>query len=222
MPNWCVFEINVVGPKEGVEYMLNVLKSGYSYSSDPPKIDFKEHVFRTYIDGYAFDKEDDQYGDYVHYQIWGDCAWSVYCCMLDKQGNWSYYGRLKESYPDTFKGTTLIDLSARFGLIIEIWSEEPGMCFREHYIIQNGVMIVDECIDTVWHMLDGYANYNEYIQDYTSNPISEEVFNQAIKDNVPYIAVPSDEEVGYLTFSEAATNPKVNYLCKVILCKSIE
>lgn len=221
MPNWCVFEINVVGPKEGVEYMLNVLKCDYSYHLEPPTFSFKEHVFRTYIDGYAFDKEYDQYGDYVHYQIWGDCAWSVYCCMFDDGSPFSYYTSIKNNYPNN-RCTTLIDLSARFGLIIEIWSEEPGMCFREHYMIQNGVMIVDECINTVWHMLDGYNNYNEYVQDYTSNAISEEAFNQAIKDNVPYIAVPSDEEVGYLTFSEAATNPKANYLCKVILCKSIE
>lgn len=63
--------------------------------------------------------------------ISGDCAWSVDNCMIN--------------VPDG--ATSLIQLSKLFRLDFEVFSCEPGCAFQEHYVIQNGNIVCDECVD---------------------------------------------------------------------------
>ena len=65
-----------------------------------------------------------------------------------------YYRDLKSAYPEEFRGTTLLIESERLNLDIEVYSEECGCCFQEHYIIKQGEMVCDECVD--WECYDIY------------------------------------------------------------------
>ena len=59
-------------------------------------------------------------------------------------GEHTYYNSLKESHPDTFMGTDLIEQSK--DCEIEIFSEEEGMEFSEHYLYRNGKCEIDETV----------------------------------------------------------------------------
>jgi hypothetical protein len=102
-------------------------------------------VFDAYVD------EDITTGDERKASISGSCAWSVQSCMFE--GPYTY----QTQNPDG-KGTTIPIESARLQLTIEIFSEECGMCFMEHFVVVDGCIIINECVD-----------YNEYCtEDYDS------------------------------------------------------
>lgn len=62
--------------------------------------------------------------------------------------------------------------SKRLNLDIEVYSEECGCCFQEHYIIVNGNIVADECVD--W--------YEYYIGDYNTKEEAEEELEIEITD----------------------------------------
>ena len=85
------------------------------------------------------------YDDRIYHQdFWGNCAWSVHTSMLADYTN-----------------PSLESESERLGLTIEVWAEEYGMAFQEHYIIENGTQIVSECADAVEYFLDDYESIEE-------------------------------------------------------------
>lgn len=69
-----------------------------------------------------------------------DCAWSVYSCMCS--GEHTYYGDGKNAAL-----TTLQEISEENGVFIEVYAEEIGIGFREHYVYDNGKEIVADCED---------------------------------------------------------------------------
>ena len=217
MPNWCLFEIHAVGLKCNIDYFINTLNSGYDYSNDNP-CNFMNHVFRTHVDCYD---DDDINGDIKHVMISGECAWSVYSCMIDT-GPISYYASCKTSYPEKFKGITLQELSKKYNLIIEVWSEEDGFAFREHYKIVYGNFVIDDCINVNTYYIDDYNTYKDFVSEYGNSPVTEEMFNYYKNIGDYYINYPSDRETGYLQFSDTATNSKCNYLCRFEMCKETD
>ena len=70
----------------------------------------------------------------------GDCKWSVKTSML----SCGYYARERSSDD---KLTCLEKLSKQYGIIIEVYSEEVGIGFQEHFVIKNGEMETEECVD---------------------------------------------------------------------------
>lgn len=83
-----------------------------------------------------------------------------------------YYRDIKTRYPKEFRGTTLDKESKRLNLMIEVYSEECGEAFQEHYLFDNGDTIIDECVD-----------YNEYyIGDYNSKAEAEDELDIEITD----------------------------------------
>jgi len=139
MPNYCDYEMKIKGSKEAIERVLACLKANYNYGEGKPE---HKHFFRVFgaYESDEMEKNDD--GTYTLF-VYGDCAWSVSSCMLD--GAFSYYELLKKDYPDIFMGTTLEEQSK--DCEIEVFSEEPGMCFSEHYIFKNGECICDDTQD---------------------------------------------------------------------------
>ena len=61
--------------------------------------------------------------------------------------------------------TTLPYECYRLGLDAEVWTEEPGMGFQEHYRIYHGVVVLDECLDM-------------YCEEITVNTTAEELRNK--------------------------------------------
>ena len=76
-------------------------------------------------------------------------------------GSLSYYSRLEKNYPNEFRGTTLPIESERLNLDIEVYSEECGCCFQEHYMILKGDLICEECVDWYEYCLGDYETKEE-------------------------------------------------------------
>lgn len=72
----------------------------------------------------------------------GDCAWSVESAMKD-----------------------LEEITGKLNLLVEVFSEEVGFAFEEHYIYANGVRIVDECVDLYEFPEEEFENECSYVWD---------------------------------------------------------
>lgn len=148
MPNYCDYEMKINGKKENVEKLISYLQAEYSYKGDGTvECSADKHFFRVFgadvLEEYEIDpgKEDTLYTAIVG----GCCAWSVYSCMM--QGEHTYYNRVKESNKKEFYGTHMIEATRELDLEVEIFSEEPGCGFMEHYRIDKGEVLVDDCVD---------------------------------------------------------------------------
>lgn len=165
MPNICLYSMCVKGKKENIEEFIKVIQADYDY--DKMKFTHDRHLFRVFsADDNGIEQVDDN--DVYEVIINGDCAWSVGSCMFESY----YYNSLKERFPNEFRGTTLQIESERLGLDIEVYSEESGCCFQEHYVICNGDIVVDESED--W--------YEYYIGDYETKAEAEEDLGITITD----------------------------------------
>ena len=147
MPNYCSFSLKAVGKKENLEKLQEYLKQDYDYN-DKKNYPTGKHFFRVF-EVYtnesitAIDEDKD-----IHEMIVdGECAWSVFSCMFS--GNATYYNDLKSRIPpEDFKGITIPMAAKELNLKIEIFSEEPGWGFMEHYLIDNdGQVLIDDCRD---------------------------------------------------------------------------
>lgn len=67
----------------------------------------------------------------------GDCAWSVLTAMRNG------------SDPNNIE-----KLSKRLHLDIEVYSSEYGVGFEEHFVVSDGNVIVDECVDAYTWSVD--------------------------------------------------------------------
>lgn len=83
----------------------------------------------------------------------GDCAWSIEsCCRTGYTG-----------------GVDLLKVnSEELGLEIEIWSEESGMCFQEHYLYKHGQCLIDSCVDwqEIYYDKYEYETFEEFREDW--------------------------------------------------------
>jgi len=89
--------------------------------------------------------DDDEESTYIK----GDCAWSIETCCRES----GYSG-----------GVDLLAKNTKdLVLDVEIWSEEPGLAFQEHYIYKKGKCEADECVE-----------FHEYYWDTSEYPTFEE------------------------------------------------
>jgi hypothetical protein len=139
-----MYSMCVKGKKESIEEFIKVMQADYDYGT--MEFSYDRHFFRVFEANY----EEIEQLDLDEYQVIinGYCAWSVSSCMFKSY----YYRDLKERYPNEFRGTTLQSESIRLGLDIEVYSEECGCCFQEHYVILNGAVTVEESVD--WYEYD--------------------------------------------------------------------
>ncbi len=133
MANDCNYEMKIRGSKEAINRVIACLNTDYNYCEGKPE---HKHFFRVFE---ATEEELEDNGDGTFTQsIYGYCAWSVWSCMME--GDHTYYNDVKRNHPDTFMGTSLKEQSQ--DCEIEVFSEEWGMLFSEHYHFKNG-----ECVD---------------------------------------------------------------------------
>lgn len=160
MPNICNCTMYVIGTSENVAELVKRLKAGYNYGDENFEFTSK-HFFRIF-DVYSID-EYENYAGNVLYAISFECAWSVYSCMFE--GHATYYSDLGKRYSDRFHGTNICETCKELQLQVEIWSEEPGMSFEEHYVIDtSGNIVIDECISVEYYDV-GYESYEDYLKD---------------------------------------------------------
>lgn len=148
MPNICNFDMKIVGKQENVEKFIKVLQAHYNYETN--EFSFERHLFRIF-ESEIYDAEEKDDGE-ISVQINGDCAWSVQSCMFEN----GYYDSVKKNYNKNFHGTTVPIESKNLNLKIEIYSTEPGCQFQEHYLIDNGNVVIDDCVEYIEYWIDGY------------------------------------------------------------------
>lgn len=180
MPNWCSFNMTVAGRRDHVDTFIKVLQNDYD----------KVHLFR--ISEAEVDKVQD-YGYYRKVWIWGECAWSVICCMFP--GPFTYYDRyiaeavrlpniyeMQSDYSYKYGGkpTHLLDLSNKLGLQIEINSTEPDMCFQEYFKVVAGQMVSNKLGNYQEFWIDEYDTYDEAIEEWPDwkDIITKEEFDE--------------------------------------------
>ena len=135
MANNCLFDAKITGKKTNVQELLDLMCKHEI-----------GRIFSCEYDDYDLEVANDD--DIISVMAYGDCAWSVLCAMLSEYVNPSLETETK-----------------RLNLVIEIYSTESGMGFQEHYLIDRGNKLIDECKD----------DYEEYWpQDYDST----EEFNE--------------------------------------------
>jgi len=200
MPNYCDFNMRVRGEKENVLKLYHWLSAGYNYGGEEPycynetksgeKIPCEHHIgYRVFE---VFETEEDVKSEYDgndFVSLSGYCAWSVMSCMFNR-GFGTYMGDKDYEKSNVSKAISIDDASKELGLQIEIFSEEPGMCFSEHYFIDNGEIKCEEDTEYTDLCLEYYDKENEYYEEDAYNELSEEMkarVNEAIENGEDYL-----------------------------------
>lgn len=150
MPNYCGYQMRIQGNTDDVEKVIETLHAHYDYGN--MTFDTDKHLFRVFSADIMDDETVNGVRDVI---INGDCAWSVFSCMMEGDG--TYYSSFKDTYVQ-FRGTTLVQLSKKYSVMIEVYGEESGCEFQEHYLIHNGELLID---DTVRYI----ELYKEYLEE---------------------------------------------------------
>ena len=95
----------------------------------------------------------------------GWCKWSVASAMVDNaismrvEPNIWYWGEGKTS--EGLEFITLFEACEKWKLDMEVYSEESGCCFQEHYVFVAGELICEECVEWNEYCLDDYETKEE-------------------------------------------------------------
>lgn len=177
MPNYCNYDLRAVGTKKDLETFYKEFAADYQYDLDTGKLirceyegePVEHHLFRNW-DVYPNLEDaihEEWYPDGYFMEVAGYCAWSVYTCMFD--GPHTYYA----DRPEGSKGTHLLEMSKRLSVDIEIFSEESGVGFAEHYLIKSGELIISE-----------ETNFEEYpAYEFNTKEECEEAYDIKISDD---------------------------------------
>lgn len=138
MANNCSFEIHIKGERSSCEYWVELMR-GTAIANNFCRI--------FHVDVIDVSGDDDD----CTMILCGDCAWSLETCCRES----GYAGE------DLFALHT-----SELCLIMEAYSEEPGVGFMEHYIYNNGECFTDECVDYMewfWDR-DCYTTYDDFME----------------------------------------------------------
>ena len=158
MANNCVYNLKVIGDtKKSVEEFIQMMTYSHPsgryfarfFSADPEPIEENNGRYST--------------------KVFGDCAWSVYSCMCD--GPSTYYRDLPGG-----ELTCLQIETRRLGLTVEVFSEEPGIGFAEHYIFHKGKWLVNEERDFHEYWLDDdFDSIDDFMKEYELDLSPEQI-----------------------------------------------
>ena len=164
MANMCSFSMLVVGKHEDIEKFYDAMsQEGNIYMGRGAEAEIE------YEDDYDEGKD--------RAQIDGWCKWSVQSALTDNaismRDNPDMWGWDEGTDTSKLEFITLLEATKKWNLVMEVFSEEPGCEFQEHYIFDNGTVLVDECVE-----------YQEYwICEYDTKEEAEEELGIEITDD---------------------------------------
>lgn len=172
MANNCYFEMKIAGKEENVNELVEMLQWKGRFENDG--------LGRVY----SFDVNDIE-SDIPGTQLVsvngaGDCAWSVLTAMC---------AEYRKDAP------SLESETKRLGLVVEVFSSEPGCCFQEHYLIDKGEPILEECVDYLEYWVEG-MNEEEINELCEEKEISREKLMSSLNDNGDYCIGGFGDEFG--------------------------
>lgn len=149
MANICSFSMYVKGNRDDIEKFYNAMsQNGTIYMGRGADAEIKYDDDEAFIDGW--------------------CKWSIQSAMIDNaismrtNPDMWHFGNTDVG---TLEFITLVEASKRWNLVIEVYSEEPGCCFQEHYIITNGRFVCNECVEFNEYFLYDYETKEEAEKD---------------------------------------------------------
>ena len=153
MANICDFSMMVKGKKENIEQFVDMMEQkGTVWMGRGAVVDFT-------------DMEEVENGK-CRCQIDGNTKWSVQSSMVDnaismrtEPNKWSFGEDVNKT---ELSFVTLFEACKQLGLDMEVYSEECGCGFQEHYLFIDGELVKEECVD--------YSEeYNEETEEYESS-----------------------------------------------------
>lgn len=155
----CDFSMCVNGKRSDIEKFYNAMSQKgnvYMGRGADAEIRYEDEENKAFIDGW--------------------CKWSIQSALIDnaismrKEPDKWYWGDSVDTSKIEF--VTLFEACKKWNIDMEVYSEECGCCFQEHFVVVNGDVIVDECVD-----------YEEYcIDDYNSKEDAERELGIEITD----------------------------------------
>lgn len=95
--------------------------------------------------------------------ITGWCKWSIQSALIDNaesmRSNPERWWWGEGEKPSEF--ITLWEACKKWNLDMEVYSEESGCCFQEHYVCIEGDIICDECVEWYEYCIDDYETKEE-------------------------------------------------------------
>lgn len=162
MPNECSAVVKVSGRKDSVDEFIRIMNADYNYDhyvEENMSFSHNSHFFRIFFAD-TMDYEQDGLFVVATLDVW--CAWSIACCMFDD----GYYNTIKkecEEHNVPFHGTNITECAKKLQLSIEAISEEPAMCFMEHYLVNaDGEFEINDVVDMEEYYIDEYDTLAEY------------------------------------------------------------
>ena len=143
MANICSFSMCVKGNKDDIQKFYNAMTQNgnvYMGRGADANIQYEDEEGRAFIDGW--------------------CKWSVQSALIDNAESmrsnptmW-YWGDGVD--PSSLEFITLLEACRKWNIDVEVYSEEGGCCFQEHYVVVNGDLICDECVEWNEYCLDDF------------------------------------------------------------------
>lgn len=122
----------------------------------------EENHFHRIFNAYIDEEEED------YMEISGDCAWSIEsCCRAYGYSN----------------GIDLLSVNSKeLELNVEIYSQESGMAFEEHYLYKKGECLVNECVPWCEYYVDPeeFPTLEDYNREYGTNLTEEDKVSDVI------------------------------------------
>lgn len=145
MANICSFNMKVIGKHEDIEKFYNAMsQNGKIYMGRGAAAEISYHDDCAFIDGW--------------------CKWSVISALIHNAQSmrteperW-HWGN---GDPSELEFITIVEATEKWNLVVEVYSEECGCCFQEHYVFDNGDILVDECVDYYEHWIEEYSTKEE-------------------------------------------------------------
>ena len=94
----------------------------------------------------------------------GTCKWSIQSALIDNavsMRNHPERWHFGDMDPSSLEFITLYQACYRWNLVMEVYSEECGNQFQEHYICDKGVILCDDCVDWEEYWIDDYETKEE-------------------------------------------------------------
>ena len=141
MPNYCYYTMKVKAKNnDNLMEFVKIMQGDYDYTN--LKFTTARHMWRIFEATFDEDAiEEDEDDNSIAIYIYGNCAWSVHSCMLE--GKLTYHN----DHLNDPRNSSLLRESKLLDLEIEVYGEETGEGFQEHYLIKNGELFIDECRD---------------------------------------------------------------------------
>lgn len=155
MANNCLFDFKIVGKEENVDELMEMMKWQGKYENCG-----LGRIYEVY-----FTDKNNRVDGITEAYGGGDCAWSVLSAM--------------RNYGD--RNPSLESETNRLNLKIEIYSSEPGCCFQEHVIIENGEVLEDKCVNYEEHWIWEFDTLEEYNKEYGTNFTEDMVEDDYVK-----------------------------------------